>query len=133
MCYVYTAATFPGYFNLKFERASNGFVCWRDAGQATATGVREVAALPVAYALHQNYPNPFNPSTTIRYGLPSRSMVSLTIYNAIGQQVAVLQQGEKEAGYHSVQFNASHLASGVYFYRLQTGAFVDTKKFLLLK
>ena len=87
--------------------------------------------IPKVYTLSQNYPNPFNPSTTIQYGLPSRSMVSLIIYNAIGQQVAVLQQGEQEAGYHSVQFNASQLASGVYFYRLQTGVFVNTKILLL--
>ncbi len=110
---------------------------WADTitvvANGSLTGVEEGLGIPKEYTLSQNYPNPFNPSTTIRYGLPGRSMVSLTIYNSIGQQVAVLQQGEKEAGYHSVQFNASHLASGIYFYRLQTDTFVDTKKLLLVK
>ena len=83
--------------------------------------------------LYQNYPNPFNPSTTIRYGLPSRSHVTLTVFNTLGQQVATLVQGEQEAGYHEVQFDASSLASGVYLYRLQAGDFVHTNRLLLLK
>ena len=83
--------------------------------------------------LSQNYPNPFNPSTTIRYGLPSRSHVTLSIFNTLGQQVATLVEGEMEAGYHEVQFDASGLASGVYLYRLQAGDFVQTKRLLLLK
>ena len=88
---------------------------------------------PLSYSLAQNYPNPFNPSTMIRYGIPERSQVTLTIYNTIGQEVAVLARGEEEAGYHEVKFDASALASGVYFYRLQAGSYVDTKKLLLLK
>lgn len=84
-------------------------------------------------SLSQNYPNPFNLSTTIRYGLPARSHVSLTVFNILGQHVAVLQNGEQEAGYHDVKFNAANLSSGVYFYRLQESTFVETKRLLLLK
>jgi hypothetical protein len=83
--------------------------------------------LPSSYSLHQNYPNPFNPSTTIRYGLPERSHVTLSVYNTLGQQVTVLQNGEQEAGYHDVKFDASSMPSGVYFYRLQAGSYVETK------
>ena len=88
---------------------------------------------PTHFSLSQNYPNPFNPSTTIRYGLPSRSHVSLTVFNALGQQVSLLQSGEQDAGYHEVKFDAQHLPSGVYFYRMQTGNFTETKRLLLLR
>ena len=80
-----------------------------------------------------NYPNPFNPSTTIRYGLPNKSAVQLTVFNTLGQQAAVLQNGEQEAGYHQVQFDASGLSSGVYFYRLQAGNFTETRRLLLVR
>ena len=89
--------------------------------------------LPDSYSLSQNYPNPFNPATTIRYGLPQRSMVNLTIFNALGQQVRQLVSGEQEAGFHDVKFDGSRLASGVYFYRIQAGSFVQTKRLLLLR
>jgi hypothetical protein len=90
-------------------------------------------SLPQESVLGQNYPNPFNPSTTIRYGLPSRSHVTLTVFNTLGQQVATLAEGEMEAGYHETVFDASGLASGVYLYRLQAGNFVQTKRLLILK
>jgi len=90
-------------------------------------------SLPETYFLSQNYPNPFNPSTMIRYGLPERSQLSLTVYNTLGQRVAVLAEGDQEAGYHEVRFDGSGLASGVYFYRLQAGTYVETRKLILLK
>jgi hypothetical protein len=83
--------------------------------------------------LLQNYPNPFNPSTTIRYGLPNRSHVALTVFNTLGQQIAVLQNGEQEAGYHEVKFDGTHLPSGIYFYRMQSGSYAETRKLLFLK
>jgi len=90
-------------------------------------------ALPTSFALHQNYPNPFNPSTTIRYALPQRSYVTLTVFNTLGEQVATFVQGEQEAGYHEVQFDGSGLASGVYLYRLQAGDFVQSLRLTLLR
>jgi hypothetical protein len=113
--------------------ADSGSVGAAWAFSRNATGCGEEEALPVAYALVQNYPNPFNPSTTIRYGLPRRSAVQLSVFNTLGQQVALLVQGEQEAGYHEVRFDASGLSSGVYFYRLQAGFYVETRKLLLLR
>ncbi len=89
--------------------------------------------LPNENQLLQNYPNPFNALTTLRYTLSKRSMVTLAVFNTLGQQVATLVQGEKEAGYHEVQLDGSGLSSGVYFYRMTAGDYVSTKKLLLLK
>jgi hypothetical protein len=88
---------------------------------------------PTQVTLLQNYPNPFNPTTRIAFALPHRSRVTLTVYNTLGQQVATLVNGEMEAGYHSVHFDAAGLASGVYFYRMTAGTYVDTKKLLLIR
>ena len=96
---------------------------------------------PKEYALFQNYPNPFNPSTTIEYSLPSvetrrgvsSTNVSLIIYDILGREVATLVNQKQKAGNYEVVFNASHLASGTYFYRLVSGDFSKTKKFILLK
>jgi hypothetical protein len=89
--------------------------------------------VPKQFSLDQNYPNPFNPTTTIRYGIPRRSHVVLTVHNALGQKVAELVNGEIDAGYHEVGFDGRNLSSGVYFYRLQSGSFVESRKFLLLR
>jgi hypothetical protein len=86
-----------------------------------------------SYSLEQNYPNPFNPITKIRFVLQNKSNVKLTVLNLIGEELEVLLDGEKGVGIHQVEFNASQLISGVYFYRIQAGDFVETKKMILLK
>ena len=104
------------------------------------TGVAD-GSVPLAYALMQNFPNPFNPSTEIRFDLPYAGDVSLSVYDVLGQKVATLAAGQYPAGHHSVTWNASRQASGMYFYRLQVGdaaagkgrAFVATKYLLLLR
>ncbi len=101
--------------------------------RSVVTSIAEHGDVPIEYALQQNYPNPFNPSTTIRYGLPNRSHVTLTVFNTLGQQTAILQNGEQEAGYHEVQFDGKNLSSGVYFYRIQAGDFMATRRLLLLR
>jgi flagellar hook assembly protein FlgD len=95
-------------------------------------GVIEHSTLPRAYTLMQNYPNPFNSTTTIRYDLPKSANVSLKIYNILGQLVATLVDGRKEAGHYQITWNANS-ASGIYFYRLYAEQFVQTKKMILLK
>ena len=101
--------------------------------QVVISSIADLAGIPAVIELGQNYPNPFNPSTTIRYGLPNRYHVTLTVFNTLGQQVAILQDGEQDAGYHEVRFEGSGLSSAVYFYRLRAGDFTETKRLLLLR
>jgi hypothetical protein len=104
---------------------------------ATGTAVENVGIAPKEFALMQNYPNPFNPSTKIDYSLEKAAQVSLKIYNVLGNEVATLVNERQEAGSYSVPFGnnneTSGLSSGVYFYRLETGSFVSTKKLILMK
>ncbi len=86
-----------------------------------------------SFRLRQNYPNPFNPSTTIVYELPRREQVTIDIFDSAGRKVATLLDGRQNGGRHKLTFNASHLASGVYYYRLTAGRFVQTRKMLLIK
>ncbi len=103
-----------------------------DKGLPTST--EEIDSnLPVRVELSQNYPNPFNPTTSINFGLPENGDVSLKIYDMLGREVAVLFDGVKKQGYHSITFDASALASGVYIYRLNTNTGAITKKMTLLK
>ncbi len=91
------------------------------------------SSLPSEFSLSKNYPNPFNPTTTIEYSLPLSGDILLIVYNLIGEKVALLYSGNTPAGNHKVIWDASSLASGIYFYRFQAGDFVQTRKMLLLK
>jgi hypothetical protein len=107
------------------------------------SGIEDEAILPTKFALLQNYPNPFNPSTNIGFQIADRRFVSLKVFDILGNEVATLVNEELQAGVYEVEFNASTLsgsvsakggyASGVYFYKLQSGGFIETKKMLLLK
>jgi hypothetical protein len=115
------------------DNMTNGNESWFTYA-STATGITgKVNPLPFEYQLSQNYPNPFNPNTKINYSIAKEGNVSLTVYNAIGSKVAILVNEFKPAGSHSVQFNGSNLASGVYLYRLESGNYSAAKKFILMK
>ena len=88
---------------------------------------------PNNYELKQNYPNPFNPSTTITYSIPNDGQVTLSIYDVLGNEVALLENGNKSAGNYSYNFDASNFSSGLYFYTIKSGQFIETKKMLLIK
>ena len=97
-------------------------------------GIQQISSqIPASFNLHQNYPNPFNPSTIIRFDIPSGELVSLKIYNSLGQEVANLVNKELTAGSYEYIFDGSDLSSGVYFYTLKTKDFIDSKKMLLVK
>jgi len=101
---------------------------------ANPVGVEEDATvIPTDYALYQNYPNPFNPSTTIKYQIPEISFVTLIVYDVLGGEVAALVNEEKPVGSYEVEYNVTQLPSGIYFYRLQAGDYIETKKMILMK
>ena len=100
---------------------------------SSITGIEDETEMPVKYCLNQNYPNPFNPSTKIKFTIPKVESVKLQVYNTLGQIVGNLVEDKLQAGLHEFKFNASHLPSGVYFFRLQAGRYVDVKKMILLK
>jgi Cellulase (glycosyl hydrolase family 5). len=114
---------FWGYMSLDYLAVPTGVV----------TSVANTLLSPKNFSLSQNYPNPFNPSTTIRYSLPQSGQVKLIVYDVLGRQVATLIDEKQNAGVYDVSFNAARLTSGVYFYRLNIGTFIQTKKMLVLK
>ncbi|MCF7741417.1 MAG: T9SS type A sorting domain-containing protein [Candidatus Marinimicrobia bacterium] len=97
------------------------------------TSLKNENALPDDFALHQNYPNPFNPVTTIEFDLPVQSFVTITVYNLQGKTVTQLVKENKEAGFHTVRWNASDVASGTYFYQIKTKEYTSLKKMILIK
>ena len=120
------------------ESALNGSIIVDDlrvvkTGKPVSTEDEIADALPSAVELGQNYPNPFNPTTVINYRLPESANVSLEVYNLTGQQVATIEEGQRSAGSHTVNFDAGHLSSGVYIYRLTAGNTVETRKMTLIK
>ncbi|MGB9772756.1 MAG: ethylbenzene dehydrogenase-related protein [Bacteroidota bacterium] len=103
-------------------------------GVGTTVGVEKIAGqTPLNYRLEQNYPNPFNPTTTIQYTVPARSIVTITLYNVLGKQIATYVNKEQEAGTYKFTIDGSDLPSGVYFYQMRAGNFSETKKMMLLK
>ncbi len=117
------------------------YVCTPHAGMGMTgtiivtpkTGIKEISGQANTFALSQNYPNPFNPVTQIRFSIPSAGFVNLSVFDLSGRKVAELVNGTSKAGEYSVDFNASGLSSGVYFYRLSAGNFTEVKKMTLLK
>ncbi|MCU0415536.1 MAG: T9SS type A sorting domain-containing protein, partial [Ignavibacteriaceae bacterium] len=87
----------------------------------------------INYQLEQNYPNPFNPSTKISYSLPVSGQVTLKVFDTLGKEVAILVNEQKEAGIYTIEFDASNLTTGIYFYRIQIGSFTSVRKLVLLK
>jgi hypothetical protein len=105
----------------------------KEYGSVPASVSAKDKRTPTSFVLSQNYPNPFNPSTNISFSIPSRSFVTLKIYDMLGREVTTIVSEEMSAGSYSRQWNATDIPSGVYFYRLQAGNFNQTKKLILLK
>ena len=103
------------------------------SGEGHPSDVEEQEVLPEEFSLSQNYPNPFNPNTSIQYALGSRQFVTLKVYDVLGNQVATIVNEDKPQGNYDVNFYASKLSSGVYYYQLRAGNFVETKKMILLR
>jgi hypothetical protein len=112
---------------------SGGMILKTVTGGEIPTDVVENENLPVSVQLYQNYPNPFNPSTVISYQLKVKSDVVLKVSNLLGREVATLVNGTKLQGEHHVEWDATGLPSGIYFYRLKVGSFVEVRKMLLSK
>ena len=131
-------------YTLNYQRTPNQtdwvdgrfYLCDQTTGAVLLTrtmGVKQNGILPEQFLLNQNYPNPFNPTTNISFTIESSNVTSLKIYDILGNEVAVLVNGKIDAGDYDIPFNASRLSSGIYFYQLRSGKFVETKKMILLK
>jgi plastocyanin len=97
------------------------------------TGIMDQNEQPDRFIVEQNYPNPFNPTTTISYALAQSDLVTVKVFNLLGEELATIVNGKESAGPHEIQFNAANLPSGIYFYRVQTGNAVQMRRMLLLK
>lgn len=126
--------TDPAYFAVAAVDIHGNVSPKSDEVRITLTGVEILdGSVPAAYALEQNYPNPFNPVTTIEYAVKQAGEVSITVLNVLGEKVATIESGFREAGRYRVAFDASGLATGLYLYQIRAGQFVDTKRMLLVK
>jgi len=131
--------TEPTHYNYQDATKSAGNYAYRLKqidfdGTFEYSNIVEIEVSPVIeYQLAQNYPNPFNPSTVISFTIPQESAVKLTVFNTIGEEVALLVNEVRDAGSYDVEFNASNLSSGMYLYRVEAGNFIATKKMMLLK
>ncbi|MBE0570690.1 MAG: T9SS type A sorting domain-containing protein [Ignavibacteriaceae bacterium] len=124
-------------FDFGFAVGENGIILRTISGGEPATRIDDYTNPPAAFELFQNYPNPFNPTTVISYQLPVSSNVILKVYDVLGNEIATLVNEEKPAGEYEVKFNASSgigdLVSGIYFYQIKSGSFIQTKKMVLIK
>ena len=124
--------TTPGFADVTYSN-------FETVNISVVSGVEEAdVALPLSYNLSNNYPNPFNPSTKIKYQIPSNvkgetANVELIVFDILGREVATLVNEQQKPGYYEIDFSASHLTSGIYFYRIQAGKFIETKKMVLLR
>lgn len=118
--------------NVANDGASFSLDLVRVTGQSTGITIKN-GEIPTTYSLEQNYPNPFNPITNIKFGIPTSSNVKLIVYDITGKEVAILLNEFKQAGTYTYSFDGSALSSGVYFYRLIAGNFVDTKRMIIVK
>jgi agmatine/peptidylarginine deiminase len=133
LCYYIKVENNNGKTISKPMVAPNGyFKCLIDDGVSAAdeSNINNVA---ITYKMHQNYPNPFNPITTIKYSIPKEDQVGLEILNVLGEKVELLVNETKPAGLYEATWDASNMSSGIYFYRLQAGDFIETKKMVLMK
>jgi hypothetical protein len=124
-----------GYYKWTLSAVDAAYIGSPVAAGVFSVGISNVQEdnLPLVYSLANNYPNPFNPATTIKYSIPVEGLVSIKIYNITGEEVATLLNENKQPGNYEVTFDAGNLSSQIYFYRIQSGDFVETKKMILLK
>jgi hypothetical protein len=131
--YVDTTASLGTWYYRMKQIDLDGTIHYTDAIQVdVVTSVKE-KSIPSVFSLNQNYPNPFNPSTVIEFGFPTQSSVNLEVFSVLGEKVATIVNDTRPAGFYSVRFDAMGLASGLYFYRLESNGFVDTKMVLLVR
>jgi len=123
-----TAGDFPYYCEPHASMGMTGTIVVQNP-----VGVNDDELLAKEFELEQNFPNPFNPGTIISYSVPTSSFINLKVYDILGNEIAVLVNEEKQAGNYQINFDASKLTGGVYFYQLRTNSFVDTKKMILMK
>jgi len=131
-------ANSPKYYTFTDKSVTGNKIQYRlrqvdNDGTFEYSNVVEVELAPTTFTLDQNYPNPFNPTTMIRFSLPTASVVTLNVYNTLGEKVVTLLNGAMESGYHQVSFDAANLPSGLYLYEIKAGEFSSIKKMVLLK
>jgi hypothetical protein len=123
----------PKLYTMASDGGLLGDLRWFDETVSAVIDMFTSSETPSEFALHQNYPNPFNPVTTIRYSLDKQSDISIKVYNITGRLVETLYTGNKAAGEYTITWDASHLASGIYFYKLVSASNVITQKMMLIK
>lgn len=120
------------YYRVR-ARNSNGYSEWTTSGGIIVDVKGDSEFRPLQFDLSQNYPNPFNPVTKIQYTIPSTQFVTLKVYDLLGREISTLVNEIKQPGMYEVNFNGNELTSGIYFYRIQAGTFIETKKLILLR